>query len=145
MILGRISGSVVSTIHHPIVNGRKLLVAERLDAAGRPTGGYLIAVDAIGAGQGETVLIIDEGTGARQILDNDNAPVRSVVVGIVDEVALETSRSSLSHAITVSSATRIISSNVVCRSSAVNAAPLGISSLTVQMASASASFSAAIG
>jgi len=91
MILGRISGSVVSTIHHPIVNGRKLLVAERLDAAGRPTGGYLIAVDAIGAGQGETVLIIDEGTGARQILDNDNAPVRSVVVGIVDEVALETS------------------------------------------------------
>ena len=91
MILGRISGSVVSTIHHPIVNGRKLLVAERLDAAGRPTGGYLIAVDAIGAGHGETVLIIDEGTGARQILDNDSAPVRSVVVGIVDEVALETS------------------------------------------------------
>ncbi len=91
MILGRISGSVVSTIHHPIVNGRKLLVAERLDAAGSPTGGYLIALDAIGAGRGETVLIIDEGTGARQILDNDNAPVRSVVVGIVDEVALETS------------------------------------------------------
>ena len=91
MILGRITGSVVSTIHHPIVNGRKLLVAERLDAAGRPTGGYLIAIDAIGAGQGETVLIIDEGTGARQILDNDKAPVRSVVIGIVDEVALETS------------------------------------------------------
>ena len=91
MILGRITGSVVSTIHHPIVNGRKLLVAERLDAAGHPTGGYLIAIDAIGAGQGETVLIIDEGTGARQILDKDNAPVRSVVVGIVDEVTLETS------------------------------------------------------
>jgi len=91
MILGRITGSVVSTIHHPIVNGRKLLVAERLDAAGHPTGGYLIAIDAIGAGQGETVLIIDEGTGARQILDNDKAPVRSVVIGIVDEVALETS------------------------------------------------------
>jgi microcompartment protein CcmK/EutM len=91
MILGRISGSVVSTIHHSIVNGRKLLIAERLDAAGRPTGGYLIAVDAIGAGSGETVLIIDEGNGARQILNDDNAPVRSVVVGIVDEVALETS------------------------------------------------------
>jgi microcompartment protein CcmK/EutM len=91
MILARISGSVVSTIHHPIVNGRTLLVAERLDAAGRPTGGYLIAVDAIGAGRGETVLIMDEGTGARQILDSDNAPVRSVVIGIVDEVALEKS------------------------------------------------------
>ena len=88
MILGRITGSVVSTIHHPIVKGQKLLVAERLDATGRPTGGYVIAFDAIGAGQGEIVLILDEGTGARQILDDANAPVRSIVVGIVDEVEL---------------------------------------------------------
>lgn len=90
MILGRIVGSIVSTIHHPIVDGRKLLVAERLDASQRPTGGYLIAVDGIGAGQGETVLILDEGNGARQILDDSNAPVRSIVVGIVDAVELET-------------------------------------------------------
>jgi len=91
MILGRITGSVVSTIHHPIVNGRKLLVAERLDHAGRRTGGYVFALDAIGAGKGETVLILDEGNGARQILDDANAPVRSVVVGIVDELEPETS------------------------------------------------------
>jgi len=91
MILGRIIGNVVSTIHHPIVNSRKLLIAERLDAAGRPTGGYLIALDTIGAGSGETVLILDEGSGARQILDDAQAPVRSVVIGIVDEVALEKS------------------------------------------------------
>lgn len=89
MILGRITGSITSTIHHPIVEGRKLLVAERLDAAGRPTGGYLIAFDAIGAGMGETVLILDEGNGARQILNVDNAPVRSIVVGIVDGMRLE--------------------------------------------------------
>lgn len=86
MILGRITGNVVSTIHHPIVDGRKLLVAERLDATGRPTGGYIIAIDAIGAGFGETVLILDEGSGARQILDDSKAPVRSLVVGIVDDV-----------------------------------------------------------
>ena len=90
MILGRISGSVVSTIHHSIVDGRKLLLAERLDKNGKPTGGYLIALDAIGAGRGETVLILDEGNGARQILDDANAPVRSIVVAIVDEVDLET-------------------------------------------------------
>ncbi len=89
MILGRIIGSVVSTIHHPIVQGRKLLVAERLDQAEKPTGGYIIAVDAIGAGQGETVLILDEGSGARQILEDAAAPIRSVVVGIVDAVDLE--------------------------------------------------------
>ncbi|MDJ0750476.1 MAG: EutN/CcmL family microcompartment protein [Woeseiaceae bacterium] len=88
MILGRITGSVVSTIHHSIVDGRKLLLAERLDQNGRPTGGYLIALDAIGAGRGETVLILDEGNGARQILDDAAAPVRSIVVGIVDEVDL---------------------------------------------------------
>ncbi len=88
MILGRISGSVVSTIHHSIVDGRKLLLAERLDQHGKPTGGYLIALDGIGAGRGETVLILDEGNGARQILDDANAPVRSIVVGIVDEVDL---------------------------------------------------------
>ncbi len=89
MILGRITGSVVSTIHHSIVEGRKLLLAERLDASGNPTGGYLIAMDAIGAGKGETVLILDEGNGARQILDDDMAPVRSIIVGIVDDVMLD--------------------------------------------------------
>ncbi len=89
MILGRVTGSVVSTIHHSIVDGRKLLLAERLDAHGNPTGGYLIAMDAIGAGKGETVLILDEGNGARQILDDDMAPVRSIIVGIVDDVVLD--------------------------------------------------------
>lgn len=90
MILGRVTGSVVSTIHHPVVENKKLLLAERLDQEGKPTGGYLIALDSIGAGQGETVLILDEGSGARQILDDATAPVRSIVVGIVDELDLGT-------------------------------------------------------
>ena len=91
MILARITGNVVSTIHHPIVDGRKLLLAERLDQDSKATGSYVIAMDAIGAGQGETVLVLDEGTGARQVLDDANAPIRSVVVGIVDAVELEQS------------------------------------------------------
>ena len=88
MILGRVTGSVVSTIHHSVVDGRKLLLAERLDHKGKATGKYVIAMDSIGAGRGETVLILDEGNGARQILDDDSAPIRSIVVGIVDEVEL---------------------------------------------------------
>jgi len=91
MILARITGSVVSTIHHPIVDGRRLLLAERLDLTGKPKGGYLIAIDAIGAGQGETVLVLDEGNGARQILGDSNAPVRSIVVGIVDALEIGSS------------------------------------------------------
>ncbi len=84
MILGRVTGRVTSTIHHPSMQGRTLLVVDKLDAQGQPTGGYLIAVDNAGAGAGETVLVLDEGSGARQILGGQNLPIRSVVVGIVD-------------------------------------------------------------
>ena len=56
---------------------------------GKPAGGYLIAVAAIEAGVGDRVLVLDEGTGARQILGNSQAPIRSVVVGIVDSVDVE--------------------------------------------------------
>ena len=90
MKLAKVLGTVVSTIH-PVVDGRKLLLAERLDQNGKPTGGYLIAMDAIGAGKGETVLVLDEGNGARQILEDASAPVRSIVVAIVDEIELGSS------------------------------------------------------
>lgn len=85
MILARVTGRITSTIHHPSMEGRTLLVLDRLDAGGEPTGGYLIAVDSAGAGAGETVLVLDEGNGARQILGGDDLPVRSVVVGVVDD------------------------------------------------------------
>ena len=86
MILGRVAGRITSTIHHPVVEGRKLLVVDRLDLAGEAKGGHLIAIDSVGAGAGETVLVLDEGNGARQILGDADAPVRSMIVGIVDEV-----------------------------------------------------------
>jgi microcompartment protein CcmK/EutM len=86
MILARVTGRVTSTIHHDSMDGRTLLVVDKLDATGRPTGGYLIAVDAVGAGAGETVLVLDEGTGARQVLGGADLPIRSVVVGIVDDL-----------------------------------------------------------
>jgi microcompartment protein CcmK/EutM len=87
VILGRVCGSVVSTIHHRVVDGQRLLVVARLAADGSEDGGYLIAFDAIGAGAGETVLVLDEGNGARQILADEQAPVRSMVVAIVDQLS----------------------------------------------------------
>jgi len=84
MILARVTGRITSTIHHQDMEGRSLLILDKLDPAGRPTGGYLIAVDSVGAGAGEMVLVLDEGNGARQILGGTDMPVRSVVVGIVD-------------------------------------------------------------
>ena len=86
MRLARVSGTVVSTICSPIYEDRKLLLCDWLDERGALSGGYVIAIDQVGAGPGETVLILDEGNSARQVLDAPDAPVRAVVVGIVDDV-----------------------------------------------------------
>ena len=86
MILGRVIGTITSTINHPFYDAKKLLVVERTDAEGAPLADYLVAIDTVGAGAGERVLVLDEGTGARQIVGSKDAPVRSVIVGIVDAV-----------------------------------------------------------
>ncbi len=86
MKLARVSQTVVSTIAAPAYQGRRLLLCDLLDPSGAPAGGYLIAIDTVGAGAGETVLLLDEGNSARQILRWPGAPVRTLVVGIVDAV-----------------------------------------------------------
>ena len=90
MKIGKVVGTVVSTINADVFDQRRLLVCDLLDADQQPTGDYLICVDAVDAGAGETVLILDEGNSARQIVDRETAPIRAVVVGIVDEVDLPT-------------------------------------------------------
>ena len=85
MILARVAGRIVSTIHHKDMAGRTLLILDKLDHKGEPTGKDVIAIDTVGAGYGETVIMLDEGNGARQILGGNNQPIRSVVVGIVDD------------------------------------------------------------
>ena len=89
MIIGRVTGEIHSTINHPFYDSKKLLVVEKTDPAGKPTGDYVIAVDVVDAGVGEQVLVLDEGNGARQVFNSTDAPVRSVVVGIIDEIRLE--------------------------------------------------------
>lgn len=86
MILAKVTGRITSTIGHRGLAGRTLLVCARLGAGGAPAKGYVIAVDSVGAGAGETVIILDEGNGARQILGGKDLPVRSVVVGVVDDL-----------------------------------------------------------
>jgi ethanolamine utilization protein EutN len=88
MYIGKVIGTVVSTIKIPHLEGRKLLVVDQLDLRGQETGTYDIAVDTAQAGPGDTVLVLDEGNGARQILHLDPGAIRTVIVGVVDEVAL---------------------------------------------------------
>ena len=86
MILGRVVGTITSTINHPFYDGKKLMIVERSAPDGSALADYLVAVDTVGAGPGERVLVLDEGNGARQVVRSTSAPVRSVIVGIIDEV-----------------------------------------------------------
>lgn len=84
MKIARVSGTVVSTINHPLFDEHRLLLCDYLDTDGAPTGDYAIAVDLVGAGSGEDVLVLDEGNSARQTLEVDTGPIRAVVVAIID-------------------------------------------------------------
>jgi microcompartment protein CcmK/EutM len=86
MYIGRVSGTVVATVKHEAFNGRKLLIVDRLGTDGETTDSYDICIDVVQAGIGDRVLVLDEGNGARQILKQQVAPIRAVVVGIVDDV-----------------------------------------------------------
>jgi ethanolamine utilization protein EutN len=88
MYIGKVIGTVVSTIKIDHLQDRKLLLVDQLDLKGQETGEYDIAVDVVQAGPGDTVLVIDEGNGARQVLGIDPGAVRAVIVGVVDEVTL---------------------------------------------------------
>ena len=86
MIIGRVTGEIHATIQAPFFAGKKLLVVTRITPESELGKDYLIAVDTVGAGIGETVLVLDEGNGARQVFGSSDAPVRSVVVGIIDSI-----------------------------------------------------------
>lgn len=86
MIIGKVVGEIYSTINHSFYDAKKLLIIDKLNPDNTPSGGYIIAVDSVDAGVGETVLVIDEGNSARQVVDDTTAPIRSIVVGIIDEV-----------------------------------------------------------
>jgi ethanolamine utilization protein EutN len=86
--LARVVGPVVTPVQHPFFDGRRLLLVRRVELDGRATGPDRVAVDVAEAGAGDLVLVLEEGNSARQIVDDPLAPLRSVVVGFVDEVEL---------------------------------------------------------
>jgi microcompartment protein CcmK/EutM len=98
MYLGRVSGTVVATIKNELLEGRKLLVVDKLDLEGNPTRKYDLAVDMVQAGVGDLVLVLDEGNSARQIVDREPlGALRAVIVAIVDEVTVDGSRLDIEH------------------------------------------------
>lgn len=89
MVIGKVVGTVVTTISHPHYKNHRLLVVRPLDLAGETGDGEFIALDNTQAGMGDTVLVNRDGNGARQVLGIKDGCIISVIVGIVDSVYIE--------------------------------------------------------
>lgn len=86
MLIARVVGTVVATQKSRKFEGAKLLLVQPLTLDGKPRGATLLAVDALGAGVHEQVLLVMEGRAAGEALGRKLAPVDAAVVGIIDTV-----------------------------------------------------------
>lgn len=86
MFLGEVVGTVVAPVQIKALDGRKLLLVRPIKPDGSATGKTRIAIDSVQAGVGDRVLVLDEGNGGRQILGDPKAPVKTIVVALVDYV-----------------------------------------------------------
>ena len=87
MVLGKVVGSVVSTIKHSCYNNRKILLVKPVSPQQVEQAGVMVAVDLVGAGKGDVVLVASEGRAAEELMNFPcRMPVRSMVVGIIDQI-----------------------------------------------------------
>jgi microcompartment protein CcmK/EutM len=91
MMMGRVVGTVVSTRKDAELEGLKFLIVRGCDFDGKPTGGAVVAADAVGAGLGEVVLYAS-GSSARQTTVTQNRPVDATIMAIVDVVEVDGAR-----------------------------------------------------
>lgn len=89
MFVAKVIGEVVSTIKHPALASRKILVVQRVPLTGRKAGDSLLAIDSVDAGVGDTVLVVDEGSSAALITGLADPPIRTVIAGVIDEIDVE--------------------------------------------------------
>ena len=88
MKLGKVIGSVESTVKHPCYRNTKLMVVQPLDQHQQPKGRTHPAIDTVGAGPGDIVLVVEEGKAAQAIIGQKRIPIRTLIVGIVDAADL---------------------------------------------------------
>ncbi len=87
MLLAKVKGNIVSTHKNEYLNSHKLLIIHEVDLSGNYVGkSDSIALDLIDAGVGDTVIVAKEGDAVQQILGHSNAPVNTIIVGIVDDI-----------------------------------------------------------
>jgi microcompartment protein CcmK/EutM len=86
MQIGRVVGTVVATQKNPKLEGAKLLLVQPMTLDGQPRGTAVLAIDSVGAGIGERVLVVIEGKAAGDALGKKGAAVDAAIIGIVDDV-----------------------------------------------------------
>ena len=86
MILCKVTESVVSTIKHPRLDALTVFVVQPITPDGKDAGETFLAVDHAQAGPGDTVIVLREGNGIRQVLRDPQSPVRCVIAGVVDAI-----------------------------------------------------------
>ena len=86
MLLADVVGHVVATWKHDALHGSKMLIVRPVSPAGEASGPHMMAVDSIGAGVGERVLVVVEGRSAGQAVRKACAPLDTAIVGIVDRI-----------------------------------------------------------
>jgi ethanolamine utilization protein EutN len=84
MQIGEVVGHAVSTVKHPSMTGWKLLIVQLLGQGDKPDGEPVLAIDSLGAGVGDRVLMSTDGSGVRELMKTKNSPVRWFVMGICD-------------------------------------------------------------
>lgn len=89
MLIGRVIGTVVATQKHQKFEGAKLLLVQPLTLDGEPKGNAVLAIDGVGAGVHEKVLLVQEGRAAIETLGKPVSPVDAAIVGIIDEVHVD--------------------------------------------------------
>ncbi|MDH4063167.1 MAG: EutN/CcmL family microcompartment protein [Acidobacteriota bacterium] len=89
MILARVVGQVVSTMKRPQFEGATLLLVQPETPSGEARGATLLAIDSVGAGVSERVLVVLEGRAAGEALGKRRSPVDAAIIGIVDHVDTE--------------------------------------------------------
>lgn len=89
MILCKVTGTIVSTQKNENLKAYKLLIVQPMDLNGNHIGRDMLAIDQVDAGVGDTVLVIQEGSGAQQILKRKDVPVHTIVVAVVDGISVD--------------------------------------------------------
>ncbi len=86
MYLARVEGYLTATRKHPSFEGWRLVICQPIGREGKPEGVPQVAIDGLGAGMHERVLISSDGAAARKAVGDEQSPVRWILIGIVDEV-----------------------------------------------------------